>query len=76
MSELAQVQVRMPGKLLKEIDRWVAEGRFASRSDAIKTIVAMHEERERTRKFYEMLIGRSREAKEKPETLRALNQIS
>ena len=76
MQELAQVQVRMPDKLLKEIDRWVSEGRFASRSDAIKTIVAMHEERERTRKFYEMLIERSAEAKEKSGALRALDQIS
>jgi len=66
----------MPDKLLKEIDRWVAEGRFASRSDAIKTIVALHEERERTRKFYRMLIERSAEAKEKSGALRALDQIS
>ena len=66
----------MPDKLLKEIDRWVAEGRFASRSDAIKTIVALHEERERTRKFYRMLMARSAEAREKPEILRALDQIS
>ncbi|RJS77487.1 ribbon-helix-helix protein, CopG family [Candidatus Bathyarchaeota archaeon] len=35
---MVQVQVRMPEKLVKEIDRWVAEGRFKSRSDAIKTI--------------------------------------
>lgn len=73
---MAQVQVRMPEKLLKEIDRWVAEGRFASRSDAIRTIVAMHEERERTRKFYEMLLERSKEAKEKPQTLLTLDEVS
>jgi len=73
---MAQVQVRMPEKLLKEIDRWVAEGRFASRSDAIRTIVAMHEERERTRKFYEMLVERSKEAKEKPQTLLTLDEVS
>lgn len=73
---MAQVQVRMPEKLLKEIDKWVDEGRFASRSDAIKTIVAMHEERERTRKFCEMLLERSKEVKEKPRTLLALDEVS
>ena len=73
---MAQVQVRMPEKLLKEIDKWIGEGRFASRSDAIKTIVAMHEERERTRKFYEMLLQRSKEAEEKPGTLIKLDQVT
>jgi Arc/MetJ-type ribon-helix-helix transcriptional regulator len=73
---MEQVQVRMPEKLLKDIDRWVAEGRFASRSDAIKTIVAMHEERERTRKFYEMLLQRSKQAREKPQALLTLDQVN
>jgi len=72
---MVQVQVRMPDKLVKEIDRWVAEGRFKSRSDAIKTIVALYEERERTRRFYEMLVKRSREAEEKPEILVPLEEI-
>ena len=66
----------MPEKLLDEIDRWVAEGRFASRSDAIRSIVTIHQERERTRKFYEMLLERSKEAKEKPQSLLTLDQIS
>jgi len=66
----------MPEKLVKEIDRWVAEGRFKSRSDAIKTIVAIYEERERIREFYKMLVKRSREAREKPETLILLEDIS
>lgn len=65
----------MPEKLLREIDRWVAEGRFRSRSDAIKTIIALYEERERTREFYNMLIKRSKEAKEKPEILVPLEEI-
>mgnify|MGYP000108933534 CR=1 FL=1 len=67
--------MRMPEKLVKEIDRWVAEGRFKSRSDAIKTIVAIYEERERIREFYKMLVERSREAREKPETLIPLEDI-
>jgi len=66
----------MPEKSVQEIDRWVAQGRFASRSDAIKTIVAMHQERERTRKFYTLLLERSREAKEKPDTLLSLEEVS
>ena len=73
---MKQVQVRMPEKLVKEIDKWVAEGRFKSRSDAIKTIVALYEERERTREFYRMLVERSKEAKEKSEILVPLEDIS
>jgi len=65
----------MPEKLVKEIDKWVAEGRFKSRSDAIKTIVALYEERERTREFYKMLVERSREAREKPDILVPLEEI-
>lgn len=76
LSFLVQVQVRMPEKSVQEIDRWVSEGRFASRSDAIKTIVAMHQERERTREFYKLLLERSREAKEKPEILLSLEEVS
>lgn len=76
LSFLVQVQVRMPEKSVQEIDRWVAEGRFASRSEAIKTIVAMHQERERTREFYKLLLERSREAKEKPEILLSLEEVS
>ena len=66
---MVQVQVRMPEKSVQEIDKWVAGGRFASRSDAIKTIVAMHQEREHTREFYKLLLERSRESREKPEIL-------
>lgn len=72
---MVQVQVRIPEKLVEEIDRWIAEGRFRSRSDAIKTIIALYSERERTRRFYEMLVERSREAKEKPEVLVKLEDI-
>jgi Arc/MetJ-type ribon-helix-helix transcriptional regulator len=72
---MTQVQVRMPEGVVKEIDRWVAEGRFKSRSDAVKTIVALYQERERTREFYRMLVERSREAREKPEILVPLEEI-
>ncbi len=66
---MIQVQVRVPEKLIEMLDAWITEGRFTSRSDAIRTIVGYYEERERTRKFYEMLSDRSREAREHPEDL-------
>lgn len=53
----------------------VSEGKFKSRSDAIRTIVAFYQEREKTREFYKMLIERSDEAKEKPEILIPLEEI-
>jgi Arc/MetJ-type ribon-helix-helix transcriptional regulator len=55
--------------LLEEIDRWVAEGRFKSRSDAIRAIISFYEEREKTREFFKMLMRRSEEAKKHPESL-------
>lgn len=69
---VVQVQVRMPEGLVEEIDKWIKEGRFSSRSDAIKMIVTLFQERERTRAFYDILNGRSREAKEKPEIMKRL----
>ena len=72
---MTQVQVRMPEVLVQQIDRWVAEGRFKSRSDAIKTIITLYNERERTRAFYKLLVERSRDAEEKPEVLIPLEEI-
>ena len=69
-----QVQVRIPRELVQGIDNLVKQGRFASRSEAIKTMVALYEERERTRKFYQMLFERSKEAREKPEILLPLEE--
>ena len=63
------VNVRLPEKLIEPIDDWVKQGRFASRSDAIKSMVFFFEERERTRDFLGMLDERSREARENPEDL-------
>lgn len=71
-----QVQVRIPKEMLRVIDAWVKEGKFASRSDAIKTIVALHQEKERTRAFYKMLMERSEQAKKKPQTLVPLEEIN
>lgn len=66
---MAQVQLRLPEKTLEQIDQWVAEGKFKSRSDAIRTIISLYEEREKIRCFYEKLQKRSQEAKEHPEEL-------
>jgi Arc/MetJ-type ribon-helix-helix transcriptional regulator len=69
------VQVRIPRSLVREIDRWVREGRFRSRSDAIKTILALYQERERTREFYRMLVKRSEEARKNPRILVPLEEL-
>ncbi len=70
-----QVQVRLPEELARQLDKWVGEGKFVNRSEAIKAIVSLYTEREKTRKFYEMLEARSKEAREKPERLVPLKKI-
>jgi len=75
VTALTQVQLRLPEKMLEEIDKWVAEGKFKSRSDAIKTILAFYEEREKTREFFKMLTKRSEEAKKHPESLIPLEEL-
>lgn len=72
---LAQVQLRLSRETLDEIDRWVSEGKFKSRSDAIKTIISCYEERERARTFLKMLMGRSEEARKRPESLVSLEEL-
>jgi len=70
-----QVQVRIPEELVQEIDGWIAEGRFSSRSEAVKTIVTLYDERERTRKFYEMVSKESEDARKHPKSLIALKDV-
>jgi Arc/MetJ-type ribon-helix-helix transcriptional regulator len=72
---VTQVQLRLSEKTLEEIDRWVAEGKFKSRSDAIKSIISLYEEREKTREFYKLLLKRSEEAKKHPEKLIPLEDV-
>ena len=62
---MVQVQLRVPEESIKDIDKWVKAGRFKSRSDAIRTIIAFYEEKERTRDFLNMLLKRSEESKDK-----------
>ena len=56
-------------KTIEELDKWIADGRFKNRSDAIRSILSFYQEREKTREFYKMLNQRSKESKEQPETL-------
>jgi len=69
---MIQVQVRMPKKLVDYIDGWISEGRFSSRSEAIRMVIARYQEIEKTRAFYSMLMERSREAREHPEEMTRL----
>jgi len=71
---MTQVQIRLPQKTIEEIDKWVAEKGFKSRSDAIRAIINLYEEREKTRKFFKMLISRSEEARKHPEILIPLEE--
>mgnify|MGYP005840209857 CR=1 FL=1 len=66
---MIQVELELPEKIVERIDQWVKEGRFKDRGEAIRTIISLYEEREKTRQFYEMLSKRSKEAKEKPDIL-------
>ena len=70
-----QVQVRIPEELVREIDRWISEGRFANRSEAVKTIVALYDERERTRRFYRTLLRRSDDVRKNPKSLVLLEEM-
>lgn len=60
---------------MAELDYWIAEGRFSSRSEAVKTIVALYTERERTRKFYQMLEKESESVRKRPESLVPLTDV-
>lgn len=75
MVYLAQVQLRLPQKTIEEIDNWIAEGRFKNRSDAIKSIISYYQEREKTYVFFNMLVKRSEEAKQHPESLIPIEEL-
>jgi Arc/MetJ-type ribon-helix-helix transcriptional regulator len=71
---LTQVQLRLPEELVDEIDGWVKSGRFRSRSDAIKSMIEIYNEREKTREFLKMLDTRSKEAEDSLEKLIPLEE--
>ena len=66
---MTQVQLRLPQNLIEEIDKRVKAGEFRSRSDAIKAMIIIYQEREKTREFLKMLNTRSLEAEKTPEIL-------
>ena len=66
---MKQIQVRVPDELIGQIDGWVNKKRFKSRSDAIREILTLYEEREKTRDFYSMIIEREKEVEEHPDIL-------
>ena len=72
---MGQVPLRLPQKTIEEIDKWVAEGRFKNRSDAIKSVITLYQEREKTCAFFNMLLKRSEEAKQHPESLVPLEEL-
>jgi Arc/MetJ-type ribon-helix-helix transcriptional regulator len=73
---MVQVQLRMPEQTVREIDEWVGEGKFRSRSDAVKTIITLYEERVKTMEFFKMLMKRSKEAEETPDILIPLDDVN
>ncbi len=72
---MISVNVRVPEGLVKPIDAWVKQGKFASRSDAIKSMIAFYEEREKTRQFLAMLDEESEFAEKHPEKLIPLDDL-
>ena len=66
---MMQVQVRLPEELVRVLDEWIERGKFKSRSDAIRIVLRLYEEQEKTREFYMLLERKSKEAKEHPEEL-------
>ena len=72
---MVQVQLRVPEGIIKQVDKMIAQRKFKSRSDALRTILALYEEREKTRMFYKILIERSKEVREKPEILIPFKKI-
>lgn len=75
MGKMISVQVRMPKKLVEAIDHWIDEGWFNSRSDAIKTIVAMYEAKKREQQYIDMLDQRFHEMEKHPEQFIRLDDI-
>lgn len=68
MMASAKVAITLNEELLKQVDRWVAEGRFPSRSQAIQQAVREKLERSRKRRLAEEA------AKLDPEEERALSE--
>lgn len=72
---MTQVQLRVPEQTVKEIDEWVEQGKFRSRSDAVKTILSLYEDKVKTMEFFRMLAKRSDEASRNPKILIPLDDV-
>lgn len=72
---MVQVQLRVPDNMVDEIDKLVEAGKFRSRSEAIKAMIAYYNEREKTLKFLKMLTKRTEESRKNPEIMIPLDDI-
>ena len=64
---MVQVQLRVSDATADFLDMLVKQGRFSSRSEAVKTMITIYEERNKTREFYEELKRRAKEMDKHPE---------
>jgi len=62
---MTSVQVRLPEQIIGLLDNRITKGEFKSRSDAIRTILAFYEDREKTLDLYKELMKRSKMAQNK-----------
>jgi len=61
MPERRSVPVSLPEKLVEELDRLVEEGRFGSRSEALRHGARLVTEREATKRLHELTQERAKE---------------
>ena len=72
---MVQVQLRIPEGMVEEVDQLVKEGKFRSRSDAIKGIVMIYMESKKTKEFFKMIKEIDEETEKHPETLISLEDV-
>jgi Arc/MetJ-type ribon-helix-helix transcriptional regulator len=72
---MVQVQLRLPEEDIELLDRWVKEGKYKSRSEALRAILTFYKEREKTMDFYRMLVARDRETLEDSSLLVPLDEV-
>ena len=75
MSDQVQVQLRVPKKMVKEIDSLIKKGHYKGRSDAIRAMISAYQEREKTRAFLSMLNEASKEAEKHPKRMIKLRDL-
>lgn len=60
-SDRKSIPVSLPPELVEEIDRLVEEGRFGSRSDALRYGARLVTHQESTKRLHELSLRRARE---------------